>query len=153
FLAKKYDRNLDAQFLQSGINDTYLLGVLRGYDTTLLRSRADRAKIDWDFERIVAQSKSAAVMHMLGGILGEDKLQETARGILKTNKQLILNDRDFQKLAQGATQAKLDGFFDQWLRTKDYLDYYLSHVRANKTDSGWEVHADVWKTGTAAMPV
>jgi hypothetical protein len=153
YLAKKNNVELHTQYLKSGINDTYLVGVLRGYDTTLIRSRADRAKLDWDFERIVAQAKSAAVMHMLGGILGEDKLQEVARGILRTNKQLIITDRDFQKLAQAATSAKLDGFFDQWLRTKDSLDYYMSHVRTNKTDAGWEVHSDIWKTGTAAMPV
>ena len=153
YLAKKYGLDLHSQYLRAGINDSYLVGVLRGYDTTLMRSRSDRAKLDWDFERIVAQAKSAAVMHMLGGILGEDKLQEVVRGILKTSKQLILTDRDFQKRAQAATTAKLDGFFDQWLRTKDYLDYYLSHVRVNKTDNGYEVHADVWKTGTASMPV
>jgi hypothetical protein len=133
--------SISPQYLKSGINDTYLVGVLRGYDTTLIRSRAERAKLDWDFDRIVAQAKSAAVMHMLGGILGEDKLQETAQGILKTNKQLIITDRDFQKLSQAATSAKLEGFFDQWLRTKDYLDYYMSHVRTNKTDAGWEVHS------------
>ncbi|MCI0568047.1 MAG: hypothetical protein L0Z52_07645, partial [Acidobacteria bacterium] len=153
YLAKKGNVDLHTQYLKAGINDTYLVGVLRGYDTTLIRSRAERAKLDWDFDRIVAQAKSAAVMHMLGGILGEDKLQETARGILKTNKQLIITDRDFQKLAQTATTAKLDGFFDQWLRTKDYLDYYMSHVRTNKTDTSWEVRSDIWKTGTAAMPV
>jgi hypothetical protein len=153
YLAKKNGVELHTQFLKSGINDTYLVGVLRGYDTTLIRTRAERAKLDWDFERIVAQAKSAAVMHMLGGILGEDKLQEVARGILKTNKQLIITDRDFQRLAQAATTAKLEGFFDQWLRTKDSLDYYMSHVRTNKTDAGWEVRSDVWKTGTAAMPV
>jgi hypothetical protein len=153
YLGKKYGRTLDAQYLQSGINDTYLVGVLRGCDTTLLRGRADRAKLDWDFERIVAQAKSAAVMHMLGGLLGEDKLLEIARGILKTSRQSILTDRDFQKLAQAATPTRLDGVFDQWLRTKDSLDYYLSHVRVIRSESGWEVHADVWKTGSAAMPV
>src|SRR4029450_3054705 len=36
---------------------------------------------------------------------------------------------------------------------KDSLDYYMSHVRTDKTDTGWEVRSDVWKTGTAAMPV
>ena len=153
YLAKKNGVQLHTQFLKSGINDTYLVGVLRGYDTTLIRTRAERAKLDWDFDRIVAQAKSAAVMHMLGGILGEEKLQEVARGILKTNKQLIITDRDFQRLAQAATTARLEGFFDQWLRTKDSLDYYMSHVRTNKTDTGWEVRSDVWKTGTAAMPV
>ena len=153
YLAKKNNVELHTQFLKSGINDTYLVGVLRGYDTTLMRTRGERANLDWDFDRIVAQAKSAAVMHMLGGILGEDKLQQTAQGIVRTNKQLIITDREFQKLAQAATSAKLDGFFDQWLRTKDYLDYYQSHVRTNKTDAGWEVHSDIWKTGTAAMPV
>ena len=153
YLAKKNGVDLHAQYLKSGINDTYLVGVLRGYDTTLLRSRAERAKIEWDFERIVAQAKSAAVMHMLGGILGEDKLQEVARGILRARKPMILTDRDFQKLAQAASPASLDGFFEQWLRTKNYLDYFLGHVRAGKTATGWDVHGDVYKTGTAAMPV
>ncbi|HEV8374910.1 MAG TPA: hypothetical protein VGR38_01610, partial [Candidatus Polarisedimenticolia bacterium] len=153
YLAKKSNLDLHAQYLKAGINDTYLVGVLRGYDTTLLRTRAERAKIQWDFDRIVARAKSAAVMHMLGGILGEDKLQEVARGILRTSKQAILTDRDFQKLAQAATTARLEGFFDQWLRRKDSLDYYLSHVRVSKGDAGFEVHADVWKTGSASMPV
>jgi tetratricopeptide (TPR) repeat protein len=153
YLAKKNGIDLHAQFLRSGVNDTFLAGVLRGYDTTLMRSRAERAALDWDFERIVARAKSAAVIHMLGGILGEDKLQEVLRGILKTNKQLILTDRDFQGFAQAASAARLDGFFEQWLRTKNTLDYYLSHVRTVKTDAGFEVHADVYKTGTGAMPV
>ena len=153
YLAKKNNLDLHAQFLRAGINDTYLVGVLRGYDTTLLRSRSERAKLDWDFERIVARAKSAAVMHMLGGLLGEDKLQEVARGILRTNPHAILTDRDFEKLAQAQSTAKLDGFFDQWLRRKDSLDYSLSHVRVNKTDAGFEVHADVYKTGSASMPV
>ncbi len=153
YLAKKNGTDFHVQFLKAGINDTFLVGVLRGYDTTLLRSRAERAKLDWDFDRIVARAKSAAVIHMLGSLLGEEKLQEVLKGILKSGKSPILTDRDFQAFAQAATPAKLDGFFEQWLRTKNTLDYYLTHVRAVRTADGYEVHADVYKTGTGAMPV
>ncbi len=153
FLAKKNGLDLHAQFLASGINDIYLTGALRGYDTTLIRTRAERARFDWDFDRIVARAKSAAVIHMLGNLVGEEKFLEVLKGILKTNPKQILGDRDLQRLAQAATPSKLDGFFDEWLRAKDTLDYYLSHVRTAKTEAGFEVHADVWKTGTAAMPV
>lgn len=153
YLAKRNGIDLHAQFLNSGINDIFLVGVLRGYDTTLLRSRAERAKLDWDFERIVARAKSAAVIHMLGSITGDEKLQEVLKGILKTSPRLIITDRDFQGFAQAATTARLDGFFEQWLRTKNTLDYYLTHVRSVKTEAGYDVHADVYKTGTGAMPV
>ena len=153
YLAKRNGTDFHSQFLKSGINDTFLVGVLRGYDTTLLRSRSERAKIDWDFDRIVARAKSAAVIHMLGSILGDEKLQEVLRAILKAGTPRIITDRDFQTFAQTATTAKLDGFFEQWLRTKNSLDYYLSHVRVAKTDTGFEVHADVYQTGTGAMPV
>ena len=153
YLAKRNGTDFHTQFLKSGINDIYLVGVLRGYDTTLLRSRSERAKIDWDFDRIVARAKSAAVIHMLGSILGDDKLQEVLRAILKAGTPFIITDRDFQRFAQTATTARLDGFFEQWLRTKNSLDYYLSHVRVAKTDAGFEVHADVYQTGTGAMPV
>jgi hypothetical protein len=153
YLARKNGTDLHAQFLSAGINDVFLVGVLRGYDTTLLRSRAERAKMDWDFERIVAWSKSAAVIHMLGSLVGEEKLQEVLKGILKTNKQLIITDRDFQGFAQAASTVRLDGFFEQWLRTKNTLDYYMAHVRSVKTAAGYEVHADVYKTGTGSMPV
>jgi hypothetical protein len=153
YLAKRNGTDLHTQFLKAGINDTFLVGVMRGYDTTLLRSRAERAKLDWDFDRIVARAKSAAVIHMLGSILGDEKLQEVLRGILKTSKQLVITDRDFQGFAQAATTANLDGFFEQWLRSKNTLDYYLTHVRAVKSADGYEVHADVYRTGTGAMPV
>jgi hypothetical protein len=153
YLAKRNGTEFHAQFLSAGINDTFLVGVLRGYDTTLLRSRAERAKLDWDFDRIVAQAKSAAVIHMLGSLIGDEKLQEVLRGIVKANKQLIITDRDFQGFAQAASPARLDGFFEQWLRSKNTLDYYMTHVRAVKTDAGYDVHADVYKTGTGAMPV
>jgi len=93
------------------------------------------------------------VIHMLGSILGEEKLQEVLRSILKAGVPRIVTDRDFQTLAQTATTARLDGFFEQWLRTKNTLDYYLSHVRVAKTDAGFDVHADVYQTGTGAMPV
>jgi len=153
YLAKKNGTDLHAQFLKSGINDAYLVGVLRGYDTTLLRTPAERAKIEWDFDRIVARAKSAAVIHMLGSILGEEKLQEVLRAILKAGTPRIVTDRDFQNVAQTATTARLDGFFEQWLRTKNTLDYYLSHVRVVKTATGYDAHADVYQTGTGAMPV
>ena len=152
YLAKKNQTDLHTQYMRSGINDAYLAGVLRGLDTTLMRSRADRAKIEWDFERIVAQAKSGAVMHMLGGILGEDKLQEVARALVKGGKQVV-TDRDFQRAAQAAASARLDGFFDQWLRTKNHLDYYMSRVRSAKASGGYEARADVYKTGSASMPV
>ncbi len=153
YLAKRNGTDLHSQFLKSGINDTYLTGVLRGYDTTLLRSRAERAKIEWDFDRIVARAKSAAVIHMLGSILGDDKLHEVLRAILKSGTPFTITDRDFQRFSQTATTANLDGFFEQWLRTKNSLDYYLSHVRVAPTQTGFEVHADVFQTGTGAMPV
>jgi hypothetical protein len=153
YLAKRNGTDLHTQFLNEGINDIYLVGVLRGYDTTLLRSRAERAKLDWDFDRIVARAKSAAVIHMLGSITGDEKLQEVLKNILKTGPRQILTDRDFQAFAQTATTAKLDGFFEQWLRSKNTLDYYMTHVRTVKTETGYEVHADVYKTGTGAMPV
>jgi len=153
YLAKRNGTDLHSQFLKAGINDTFLVGVLRGYDTTLLRSRSERAKIDWDFDRIVARAKSAAVIHMLGSILGDEKLQEVLRAILKAGTPLVITDRDFQTFAQTATTARLDGFFEQWLRTKNSLDYYLSHIRVAKTQTGFEVHADVYQTGTGAMPV
>jgi hypothetical protein len=153
YLAKKNGVDLHAQYLASGVNDVYLSGVLRGYDTTLLRTPEDRAKLDWDFERIVARAKSSAVMHMLGNLVGEDKFLESVREFLKTRMQQVVTDRDFQAAVQAATPSKLDGFFEQWLRSKNSLDYYMSHVRAVKIEAGWEIHADVWKTGTAAMPV
>jgi len=153
YLAKRNGIDLHMQFLRSGTNDTYLIGVLRGYDTTLLRTRGERAKIDWDFDRIVARAKSAAVIHMLGNLVSEEKLLQALKGMLKTNRQQVVTDRDFQTAVEVATGAKMDGFFDQWLRSKNTLDYYLSHVRIAKTDPGYEVHADVWKTGTGAMPV
>ncbi|HEU5181905.1 MAG TPA: hypothetical protein VFW45_14040 [Candidatus Polarisedimenticolia bacterium] len=153
YLAKKNQTDLHTQYLRSGINDTYLAGVLRGVDTTLMRARADRSKGETGMDRAIAQAKAGAVMHMLGGILGEEKLQEVARGILKTTRQGFVTDRDFQKAAQAASTARLDGFFDQWLRTKDHLDYYMSRVRGAKAGEGYEARADVYKTGSAAMPV
>ena len=153
YLAKKNGLDFNDQFSRSGINDAYLSGVLRGYDTTLLRTKAERAKLDWDFDRVVAKAKSAAVMHMLGNLIGEDKLQGVLLGMLKPDQPRVLTDREFQATVQAATPARLDGFFEQWLRTKNSLDYYLSHLRVVKTATGYEAHADVWKTGTAAMPV
>ena len=153
YLAKKNQTDLHTQYLRSGINDTYLAGVLRGVDTTLMRPRADRSKPEAGPDRAVARAKSGAVMHMLGGILGEEKLQEVARGILKTTPKGFTTDRDFQRAAQAATTARLDGFFEQWLRTKDHLDYYMSRVRGLKAGDGYEARADVYKTGPAAMPV
>ena len=78
FLAKKNGLDLHAQFLISGINDIYLTGALRGYDTTLIRTRAERARFDWDFDRIVARAKSAAVIHMSNSSRPSSRWREVA---------------------------------------------------------------------------
>ncbi|AFK04496.1 Peptidase M1 membrane alanine aminopeptidase [Emticicia oligotrophica DSM 17448] len=101
-------------------------------------------------------SKGAMVLHMLRGIVGDEKFFKTLQNYLVSNVAFgAAVTEDFQKVAEETTGQKLDYFFKQWVYGEGYPQYTYSW---NPNETSTELKINITQkpnTGSTAfaMPV
>ncbi|MFY7910111.1 MAG: M1 family aminopeptidase, partial [Emticicia sp.] len=79
------------------------------------------------FESNRSYYKGSMVLHMLRGIVGDDKFYQILQNYLKSNVAYgAAVTEDFQKVAEETTGLKLDYFFKQWIYGEGYPKYTYS---------------------------
>lgn len=129
--------------------EDYLSGVDRGYDTTLLRTRAQIDALSFDFNNIVAHGKSYALLQMLEELIGRQKFFGLAQTLLKRYRNNYLSPQDFQAAAEEIHGQSLDWFFKDWVKGNKVLGYAVEGLE----QTGSEVRVQVRRTGSAGMPL
>jgi aminopeptidase N len=100
------------QALQQAITDVSA-GAL-AYDTIPLASAGRLDAFSPQFQSMTLE-KGATVFHMLRYVLGEDAFKKALTTVLSTHKDGSIGTREFEKIAEGASQQQLTAFFAQWL--------------------------------------
>lgn len=96
------------------------------------------------FSNIRTYSKGAMVLHMLRGIVGDEKFFKILQNYLVSSVAYnAATTEDFQKVAEETTGLKLDYFFKEWIYGENYPKYTY----------GWNAIAANDGTSTVKMTI
>jgi hypothetical protein len=100
------------QNLEQAITDVSA-GAL-AYDTIPLTSAGRLDAFSPQFQAMTLD-KGGLVFHMLRYEIGDDAFKKALQTVLSTHKDASISTREFEKIAEGASQQNLVPFFAQWL--------------------------------------
>ena len=109
------------------------------YDTIALTSAGRLDAFSPQFQSMTLD-KGGIVFHMLRYQIGDDAFKKTLQTVLSTHKDASISTREFEKIAEGASQQNLVPFFAQWLNgtgapqfTNKYTVYRLGNGTGFRT--------------------
>ena len=125
------------QSLEQAITDVSASAL--AYDTIALTSAGRLDAFSPQFQSMTLD-KGGIVFHMLRYQIGEDAFKKTLQTVLSTHKDASISTREFEKIAEGASQQNLVPFFAQWLNgtgapqfTNRYTVYRLGNGTGFRT--------------------
>jgi len=124
WLDEKYERSKD-KALRRKPWKYYLVGVALGVDTTIMQplDKLDTVKFDWN--NIIAHSKSYTVLKMLESLMGSLNFEKVAAALLERFGGRIVTAKDFARICERIAEQRLGWFFDEWLYSDVKLDYKI----------------------------
>jgi aminopeptidase N len=140
------------QNLEQAITDVSA-GAL-AYDTIPLTSAGRLDAFSPQFQAMTLD-KGGLVFHMLRYEIGDDAFKKALQTVLSTHKDGSISTREFEKIAEGASQQNLVPFFAQWLDgtgapqfTNKYTVYRLGNGTGFRTIGEVDQDLDLFR-----MPV
>ena len=101
----------------------------------------------------VTGSKGASTLHMLRGVMGEEKFMELLKAVPAQFANRSLSTEDFRKLAEQLSGKNLQGFFIQWLESTGAPEFKVEYTIL-RTQSGFMVRGKINQDlDTFRMPV
>ena len=131
----------------------YLAGALLGYNMKMILNEEESDAVDYDWNGMVAHSKSFSVIKMLEYVVGKETFREIFRTLLNRYKFDYLSTKDFWEVCEEISGKDLDWFFQSWLYTNDILDYIITEVKTQRNDGRFITRVGVKRTGEIPMPV
>jgi len=131
----------------------YLAGLLAGINTTILQKTGKLDKEQFDWNNIIAHSKSSTVLYMLEYLVGEETFWNIFKTSLEKFKGKTVKLEMFKNICEEISARELDWFFHQWYQTSDYLDYRINETKTWKEDEFFITECEIIRHGEAVMPV
>jgi hypothetical protein len=98
-------------------------------------------------------SKGAAVLHMLRGVIGDEKFFQTLKDFASHNTWKSVTTDDFKKAAEGASAQNLGYFFIQWIESSGAPEFKLEYT-IFRTQKGFRAMGKIAQDlDTFRMPV
>jgi aminopeptidase N len=140
------------QSLEQAITDVSASAL--AYDTIALTSAGRLDAFSPQFQSMTLD-KGGLVFHMLRYEIGDDAFKKALQTALSTHKDASISTREFEKIAEGASQKNLVPFFAQWLDgtgapqfTNKYTVYRLGNGTGFRTIGEIDQDLDLFR-----MPV
>ena len=131
----------------------YLNGVSMYYDMTVDIPPARFEKIQYDHNNTVVHSKGPSIIFALNAILGRDTFMKVFRKCLREYGGRRLGWREFQSFCEREAGQSLAWFFEQWVRTNDYLCYKIEGQDSKQEGDEFVSTVKVRCLGTMKMPL
>jgi len=125
----------------------YIAGVREGLDTRMDRSEEEAEKVDFDYDNVVVHGKGSSFISVLAYSLGKETFESAYRRCLDEFRGRPLAPSDFQRICEEESGQRLDGFFDPWIRTSQYLSYEIVSQDIKEKDGGYEIAENVRRRG------
>jgi tetratricopeptide (TPR) repeat protein len=101
----------------------------------------------------VTGSKGAATLHMLRGLMGEQKYTQAMKAVLDQYANKSLSTDDFRKVMEQFAGINLQGFFIQWLESTGAPEFKMTYT-VYRTQKGFRVMGKINQDlDTFRMPV
>jgi aminopeptidase N len=101
----------------------------------------------------VTGSKGAATLHMLRGIMGDEKFGSLLKAVPDRFANQSFSTEDFRKLAEQISGTNLQGFFIQWLESTGAPEFKMEYT-VYRTQKGFRVMGKITQDlDTFRMPV
>lgn len=131
----------------------YLRSVEKYFDTTLIMPPHSLFKIKYNHNGIVVHSKGYCVISALQTILGQETFERIYKQCLHLYGGKIMGWKEFQRTCEAETGQNLEWFFDQWIRSNNYLCYQIESQECQPENNGFRSQIKVKQLGTMKMPV
>jgi tetratricopeptide (TPR) repeat protein len=131
----------------------YLNGLRMYYDMTVDIPPARLEKIQYDHNNTVVHSKGPSIIYALDAVLGRNTFLKLYRKCLREYGGKPLGWREFQRFCERQTGQNLDWFFEQWVRSNDYLCYKIKGQDCRPEGNGFVSTVQVRCLGTMKMPI
>lgn len=133
--------------------DRYLRGLKEGNDTTIDIPPRQLDAIEFDRNNVVTHGKGYSVISALAFVLGKETYEKALMRCFREFGGRRLGYRKFQELCEEVSGRNLSWFFNQWVRTNDYLCYRIASQTSEKHGSIWMTKVEVERAGSLSMPV
>jgi aminopeptidase N len=90
----------------------------------------------------VTAGKGAAVLHMLRGVMGDEKFFQLLKAIPDQFAWKSISTDDFHKAAENISKENLNGFFLQWLESSGAPEFQLEYTTF-RTKTGFQVRGKI----------
>jgi aminopeptidase N len=101
----------------------------------------------------VTGSKGAATLHMLRGLMGDQKYTQAMKAVLDQYANKSLSTDDFRKVMEQSAGINLQGFFIQWLESTGAPEFKMTYT-VYRTQKGFRVMGKILQDlDTFRMPV
>ena len=131
----------------------YLNGLRMYYDMTVDVPPARLEKIQYDHNNTVVHSKGPSIIFALDAVLGRDTFMKIYRKCLREYGGKRLAWREFQRFCEKETGQSLAWFFEQWVRSNDYLCYKIESQDCRPEEDEFVSEVKVRRLGTMKMPI
>jgi len=131
----------------------YMAGILAGLNTTILQKLTDLKHAGFDWNNVIAHSKSSTVLSMLEHLVGEKTFRTIFQTYLKEHKGETVTLESFKETCEAISGKDLDWFFHQWYETPAYLDFRVKKMRTWKADKTFITECTIIRKGDAVMPL
>jgi len=131
----------------------YIQGAALGFNTTLMQSKQELEKLNFNWNSVINHSKGFTFIKMLEYVVGKDTFMEIFFRLLTDYRHKIMTPEDLQKVSEKLSKMDLDWFFQPWLYTNNTLDYAISEVKSENKNGKFLIKVGVKRTGGLPMPV
>lgn len=137
----------------TGLMSRYLSGARNRLDTTVDIPPAQLRKIKYDFNNIVIHGKGYSIISALECVLGKETFERIYRRCLKDYRGKSLGYKEFWRVSEQESGENLNWFFDQWLRSNNYLCFQIVSQESVKEGGKYVSTVKVECLGSLEMPV
>jgi tetratricopeptide (TPR) repeat protein len=134
WLIDGFSRYSEAMYVESAAGAAGLEEVVKdmsvgalAYDNIPLSSASKLDPFSTEFQSLVTD-KGAMILHMLRGVLGEDKYLKTMREFAETYEGKSATMADFQTIAEKYYGEQLTWFFTQWLDSTGAPEFKVKYT-------------------------
>ncbi|MFW6137149.1 MAG: M1 family aminopeptidase [Candidatus Aminicenantaceae bacterium] len=132
----------------------YLRGVKNRFDTTADAPETLRRQQKYDRNNILIHGKGYAILSALRSTVGDDTFKKIYLRSLEEYGGKGMSYHDLRYIAEEESGENLHWFFDQWVRSSNYLCYRITQAECRPEGDGFVTEAVVEKLGKSmAMPV
>jgi tetratricopeptide (TPR) repeat protein len=131
----------------------YTEGVRQGLDTTLHRTAEQIRNVGFDYNNVAQHGKGFSVVSALACVLGPETFDRIYLRCLREFSGRRLGVDAFQALCEAESGLDLGWFFDQWVRSNQYLSYGIASQSCGKENDKFISRVRVECRGTLRMPV